>query len=273
MTDLLHDRVPPLDATVRTRIAPAPSGDLHVGNVRAALYNWALAHRHGGTFLLRIEDTDRSRATNEAAAALQEVLRWVGLGWDEGPGIGGPHAPYRASERLELYAAAAAHLERSGAVYRCYCTAEELAERRAAAAAAGRPPGYDGRCRLLTSADRDGFEAAGRSHVLRFAVPAGSTTWHDLVRGPITIRHEDIPDFTITRGDGHPLYVLATAVDDAAMGVTHVVRGEDLIAATPRQLALYQALGHPRERWPAFGHLPLIVGEDGKPLSKRRGDV
>jgi glutamyl-tRNA synthetase len=258
---------------VRTRIAPAPSGDLHVGNVRTALFNWAFARRSQGRFLLRIEDTDASRASEEATEATMEILRWIGLDWDEGPGVGGPFGPYRQSERRPYYAEAAAKLEASGAAYRCYCTAEELAERNAAARAAGRPPGYDGRCRSLPENARAGYEAQGRGHVLRFPMPPGRTTWTDLVRGEITVEHDQIPDFTLTRSDGGPLYVLAAAVDDMAMGLTHIARGEDLLSATPRQLALYAALGHPREQWPQFAHLPLIVADDGKPLSKRNGEV
>jgi glutamyl-tRNA synthetase len=244
-----------------------------VGNVRTALFSWALARRHGGTFLLRVEDTDRSRVTDEAYEAALEVLHWIGIDWDEGPGIGGPHAPYRQSERLPIYAEAAERLRASGAAYPCYCTPAELAERREQARAANRPPGYDGRCRRLTADERAAFEAEGRTSVLRFWMPDGTTTWNDLVRGEITIDHANVPDFAITRSDGHPLYLLAAAVDDIAMGLTHIVRGEDLVTATPRQLALYAALGHPQERWPAFAHLPLIIGADKAPLSKRHGEV
>jgi len=273
MTAVRHLAVPPVDATMRTRFAPAPSGDLHVGNVRTALYSWALARRHGGTFLLRVEDTDRSRVSDEAFAAALEILHWLGLDWDEGPEVGGPHAPYRQSERLEVYREAAARLLADGAAYRCYCSPAELAERREADRAAGRPPGYDGRCRSLTHEQRAVSEAEGRTSVVRFRMPDGSTTWADLVRGEITIEHAQIPDFALTRSDGHPLYLLAAATDDVAMGLTHILRGEDLVAATPRQLALYAALGCPQERWPAFGHLPLIVGADHAPLSKRHGEV
>jgi glutamyl-tRNA synthetase len=268
-----HLSNPPMDRAMRTRFAPAPSGDLHVGNVRTALFSWALARRHGGTFILRVEDTDRSRVSDEAYARALEILQWIGISWDEGPGIGGPHAPYRQSERLPIYAEAAERLRASGAVYPCYCTPAELAERREEAKAAGRPPGYDGRCRYLTDEQRAAFEAEGRTSVLRFWMPDGSTTWNDLVRGEITIDHANVPDFAITRSDGHPLYLLAAGVDDVIMGLTHIVRGEDLVTATPRQLALYAALGHPQDRWPAFAHLPLIVGDDGKPLSKRHGEV
>jgi len=273
MTAVRHLAVPPMDATMRTRFAPAPSGDLHVGNVRTALYSWALARRHGGTFLLRVEDTDRSRVSDASFAAALEVLHWLGLDWDEGPEVGGPHAPYRQSERLEVYREAADRLLADRAAYRCYCTPAELAERREADRAAGRPPGYDGRCRSLTDEQRAAFEAEARTSVVRFRMPEGSTTWADLVRGEITIEHAQIPDFALTRSDGHPLYLLAAATDDVAMGLTHILRGEDLVAATPRQLALYAALGCPQERWPAFGHLPLIVGADHAPLSKRHGEV
>lgn len=274
MTHVRHLAHPPLDGSLRARIAPAPSGDLHVGNVRTALYNWALARRHGGTFLLRVEDTDRSRVTDEAYEALQDVLHWVGLAWDEGPGVGGPHAPYRQSERLPVHRAALDRLLASGAAYKAFDTPEELAAQREEQRRAGKPPRYDGsRWRLLAPDQIAGLSAGGRPHVIRFAMPSGATTWDDLVRGEITIDHAQIPDFALTRSDGHPLYVLAAAVDDIAMGLTHIVRGEDLVAATPRQLALYSALEYPPSRWPAFGHLPLIVGSDNAPLSKRNGEV
>ncbi len=220
-----------------------------------------------------MEDTDRSRVTDEAYEAALEILQWIGIHWDEGPNVGGPHAPYRQSERLPVYAQAAARLRDEGAAYPCYCTPAELAQRREEDRAAGRPPGYDGRCRYLTAEQRAAFEAEGRTSVLRFWMPDGTTTWNDLVRGEITIDHANVRDFAITRSDGHPLYLLAAAVDDVAMGLTHIVRGEDLVTATPRQLALYAALGHPQERWPAFAHLPLIIGADNAPLSKRHGEV
>jgi len=272
--DVRHDRVPPLDSTLRVRIAPAPSGELHVGNVRAALFNWALARRHGGTFLLRVEDTDASRVTDAFVEAAQRDLAWVGLDWDEGPGVGGPFAPYRQSERSALYVAAVERLLASGAAYRAFDTAEELARARAQAGEARRAYRYDGsRWQSLSAAESAARAGAGEPFVVRFAMPPGSTTWTDLVRGEVTIAHAEIPDFTLTRADGAPLYLLAAAVDDVAMGLTHIVRGEDLIAAVPRQLALYAALGHPVERWPAFAHLPLINGPDGRPLSKRNGET
>jgi glutamyl-tRNA synthetase len=249
---------------VRTRFAPAPSGDLHVGNVRTGLFSWAVARQAGGKFVYRIEDTDATRATDEAFHAAVDVLRWLGLDWDEGPVVGGPHAPYRQSERFEVYAGVVAQLQEGGHAYPCFCTAEEIAARKASRG--DKTPGYDGFCRTRT----DHPEGPA---TMRFRMPEGSTTWDDLVRGEITIDHKDVPDFTILRTNGHPLYMLAATVDDVLMGMTHIVRGEDLIAATPRQMAMYAALGVAREDFPKFGHLPLIVGEDGKPLSKRNGEV
>jgi glutamyl-tRNA synthetase len=252
-------------AEVRTRFAPAPSGDLHVGNVRTGLFSWAVARQAGGKFVYRIEDTDASRATDEAFHAAVDVLRWLGLDWDEGPVVGGPAAPYRQSERFEVYAGVVAQLQESGAAYPCYCTPEDITARKASRG--DKTPGYDGFCRDRTDVPE------GVAPTMRFRMPDGSTTWDDLVRGEITIEHKDVPDFTIMRSNGHPLYMLAATVDDVLMGMTHIVRGEDLTAATPRQMAMYAAMGVPRESFPRFGHLPLIVGDDGKPLSKRNGEV
>ena len=258
--------------TVRTRIAPAPSGSIHVGNARTALYNWLLARRHGGVFVLRVEDTDQSRVTQDAFDAVIEDLRWLGLSWDEGPGVGGDYGPYRQSERSDRYRAVTAALEDANHLYRCYCTAGELAQRRASAHAARRTPGYDGRCRNLTDSERAAFESEGRSHALRFRTPEGRTiAFVDVVRGPIATRTDQIPDFVVQRSDGSPTYMLAAAVDDVAMEITHIVRGEDLVAATPRQLLIREAMGVTDP--PVFAHLPLLVAPDGKPLSKRWGDV
>ena len=259
------------DRTVRTRFAPAPSGDLHVGNVRTGLFSWAVARRFGGAFVYRIEDTDASRATDEAFHAAVDVLRWLGLDWDEGPVVGGPHTPYRQSERFEVYAGVAAQLQEQGAAYPCYCTPEEITARKGARG--DKTPGYDGHCRTLDPSEAEGFRAEGREPIVRFRMPEGSTTWDDLVRGEITIDHKDVPDFTILRSNGHPLYMLAATVDDVLMGMTQIVRGEDLISATPRQMAMYTALGVAPEDFPQFAHLPLIVGDDNKPLSKRNGEV
>ena len=257
---------------IRTRIAPAPSGSIHVGNARTALYNWLFARKHGGVFVLRIEDTDAKRATEEAYAAVIEDLRWLGLGWDEGPEAGGEFGPYRQSERLDRYSAACLQLIDAGHAYRCYCTAQELEQRRKAAMVERRTPGYDGRCRRLSDAERDAFEAEGRDFAVRFAVPPKRTiTFEDVVRGPIATETTQIPDFVIQRSDGSPTYMLAAAVDDALMGITHIIRGEDLIAATPRQLLLREAMAV--SDVPVFAHLPLLVDEKGKPLSKRWGDV
>ncbi len=258
--------------TVRTRIAPAPSGSIHVGNARTALYNWLLARRNGGVFVLRVEDTDQSRVSQDAFDAVIEDLRWLGLGWDEGPGAGGAYGPYRQSERSDRYRAVAAALEEEGHVYRCYCSAEELAQRRASAQAARRTPGYDGRCRNLTDAEHAAFESEGRSYALRFRVPEDRTiAFDDVVRGPIATRSDQIPDFVVQRSDGSPTYMLAAAVDDVLMKITHIVRGEDLVAATPRQLLIREAMGATDA--PVFAHLPLLVTPEGKPLSKRWGEV
>lgn len=259
-------------SAVRTRIAPAPSGSIHVGNARTALYNWLYARKHGGVFILRVEDTDAKRATDEAYRAVIEDLRWLGLEWDEGPETGGEFGPYRQSERLERYDAAAKQLIAGGHAYRCYCTAEELEERRKVAMAERKTPGYDGRCRNLSDEERAAFEAEGREFAVRFAVPPDRTiTFEDQVRGVISTETKQIPDFVILRSDGSPTYMLAAAVDDALMNVTHIIRGEDLVAATPRQLLLREAMAIGDV--PVFAHLPLLVDEKGKPLSKRWGDV
>lgn len=255
---------------VRVRFAPAPSGSLHVGNARTALFNWAYARHNEGVMVLRIEDTDVSRATEEALHELMDVLRWLGVDWDEGPETGGPFAPYRQSERMDRYKHAVDVLVTGGHAYRCYCTPEELEERRKAALAAGKPPGYDRRCRYLSDLDRAKFEGEGRAHAMRFAVPeAGETVFADLVRGEVRFEHAQISDFIILRSNGSPTYLLAAANDDLEMEITHVIRGEDLLSATPRQILLYHAMGS-RTR-PEFAHLPLLVGADRQPLSKRHG--
>jgi glutamyl-tRNA synthetase len=257
---------------VRTRIAPAPSGSIHVGNARTALYNWLYARQNDGVFVLRVEDTDQSRVSEESYQAVLTDLRWLGLEWDEGPEVDGPHAPYRQSERFDRYDTALEHLVGREAAYPCYCTPEELDARRKAAQAERRTPGYDGRCRNLTAEERAAFEAEGRKSSIRFKVPAGrSVSFDDVVRGTVTTETAQIPDFVIRRSDGTPTYMLAVTVDDVEMDITHVIRGEDLMAATPRQLLMREALGV--EEVPVFGHLPLLVDEKGRPLSKRWGDV
>ncbi|SDT18826.1 glutamyl-tRNA synthetase [Nocardioides scoriae] len=254
---------------VRVRMAPSPTGSPHVGLARTALYNWAFARHHGGTFVFRIEDTDLARNTQESYDGLFEVMRWLGLDWDEGPDVGGPHAPYRQSERSEIYTDALARLKGSSRTYDCYCTNEEVDARRKASGS--KVMGYDGFCRELTPEQVAAFEAEGRAPVVRFRMPDGEITFDDLVRGEITFSTEHVPDFALARANGQPLYTLVNPVDDALMEITHVLRGEDLLSSTPRQVALYDALvevgiatGTPR-----FGHLPYVMGQGNKKLSKR----
>ena len=256
--------------TVRTRFAPAPSGSIHVGNARTALFSWLTARHHGGQFVLRVEDTDASRVTEEAVHGLIESLRWLGIDWDEGPDVGGPHAPYRQSQRIDVYHEHAERLVAQGDAYRCYCTPEELEERRKSALARGEAPGYDGRCRNLTDAEPAAFEAQGRPFALRFAMPERDFTVADLVKGEVHFGPGDLKDFIILRSDGSPTFLLAVAVDDLLMGVTHVIRGDDLLAAAPRNVAVMQALGGTP---PEYAHLPQVLGQDGKPLSKRHGST
>ena len=258
---------------VRVRFAPSPSGDLHVGNIRTALYDWAFARATGGVFVLRIEDTDASRVLPEYIDSAQETLRWLGLDWDEGPGAGGPFGPYLQSERLGIYADWLQRFLSGGHAYYCYCTPEELQARREAARQAGGPSGYDGHCRILSADQVADYRAEGRRPVVRFRMPEGSTTFTDLVRGEVTFDHAHVPDFVLARADGAPLYTLAVAVDDVLMEITHVVRGEDLLSSTPRQIAVYGAMGVAPERFPLFAHLPYVLGANGQRLSKRNGVV
>jgi glutamyl-tRNA synthetase len=257
---------------VRVRMAPSPTGSPHVGLVRTALYNWAFARHHGGTFVFRIEDTDVARNTQESYDNLLDLFHWLGLQWDEGPEVGGDYGPYRQSERFEIYADAARRLHEAGRAYHCYCTQEELEERNERARAEGRTPGYDGHCRELSPEQVSAFEAEGRSPVLRFRMPDRAITFTDLVRGEITFQPENVPDYVLVRGTGHPLYTLVNPVDDALMEITHVLRGEDLLSSTPRQIALYDALaeiGVGNGTTPQFGHLPYVMGQGNKKLSKR----
>jgi glutamyl-tRNA synthetase/nondiscriminating glutamyl-tRNA synthetase len=253
------------------RFAPSPTGHLHVGNARTALFNWLVARRHGGRFILRIEDTDTERSTRASEAAILEDLRWLGLDWDEGPDVGGPHAPYRQSERGPGYAAAADALVRLGRAYRCFCTADQLDADRRQALAAGRPPRYSGRCSTIDPAVALARVEGGEAAALRFAVPANrDVTFRDLVRGDVTFNTAVIGDPVIVRSDGRPAYNFAVVIDDAAMGISHVVRGEDHISNTPRQLMVYDALGLAP---PSFAHLSLVLGADHTPLSKRHGST
>jgi glutamyl-tRNA synthetase len=255
--------------SVRVRFAPSPTGHLHVGGARTALYNYLFARGQKGTFILRIEDTDAARSTEESLNAIFDSMRWLGLSWDEGPDVGGTHGPYFQSQRGELYRRHAAVLEAAGCAYRCYCTAAELEERRQEQLKRGEPPRYDGRCRTLDAAARARFEAEGRPAAIRFALPAGGTSaWDDVVRGPVTFQNEVLDDFVLLRSDGLPTYNFACVVDDHALEITHVIRGDDHISNTPRQLLLYQASGWPP---PRFAHVPMILGADGSRLSKRHG--
>ena len=256
--------------TVRVRFCPSPTGTPHVGLVRTALFNWAYARHTGGSFVFRIEDTDAARDSAESYAAILDALRWLGLDWDEGPEVGGPYAPYRQSERGDFYREVIAKLRDAGEVYEAYSTPEEVEARHLAA---GRNPklGYDNHDRTLTAAERAQFDAEGRKPVLRLRMPDEDLTWTDLVRGETTFAAGVVPDFAITRASGDPLYTLVNPVDDAAMKITHVLRGEDILPSTPRQLALYQALIRigVAERTPEFAHLPSVLGEGNKKLSKR----
>ena len=257
---------------VKTRLEPAPSGSIHVGNARTGLFCWLFARHHGGSFVLRIADTDAKRVSEENYQAVLEDLTWLGLQWDEGPEVGGPHGPYRQSERFHLYTEKANELLEKGYAYPCYCTPEELELERKTAHSEGRAPGYSGRCRNLTEEQRRAFEAEGRTSSLRFAVPADRTiTFADAVLGELSTDLGRTPDFVVQRSDGTPTYMLAVTVDDIAMGITHVIRGNDLVASTARQLLLREAFG--ATETPVFAHLPLLVSTEGKPLSKRWGDV
>ena len=252
----------------RVRFAPSPTGYLHVGGARTALFNWLFARRHGGTFILRIEDTDTERSSDEMVAGILESMRWLGLEWDEGPGIGGPHAPYFQTQRFERHKAVAHQLLAAGAAYKCYCSPERLKEQRDAAEKAGGAWKYDRACLKLSADEQKRFEASGVQPALRFKVPAGKTSYTDHVRGHIEVDHEQIEDFVILRSSGLPIYHLSVVADDIDMGITHVIRGDDHISNTPKHILLWQALGRTP---PEFAHVPLILGTDKKKLSKRHG--
>ncbi|MDZ4265107.1 MAG: glutamate--tRNA ligase [Mycobacterium sp.] len=257
-------------STVRVRFCPSPTGTPHVGLIRTALFNWAYARHTGGTFVFRIEDTDAQRDSTESYAALLDALRWLGLDWDEGPEIGGPYEPYRQSQRSQIYRDVLDRLVAAGEAYEAYSTADEVEARHLAA---GRNPklGYDNFDRDLTDAQRAAFRAEGRNPVLRLRMPDTDLSWNDLVRGRTTFPAGSVPDFALTRGSGDPLYTLVNPVDDALMKITHVLRGEDIMPSTPRQIALYQALIRIgiAEQVPEFAHLPSVLGDGNKKLSKR----
>ena len=261
---------PPLQGMpVVTRFAPSPTGELHLGNARTALFNQLLARRAGGRFLLRIEDTDSERSHDAHTQGLMADLRWLGIEWDAGPDREDNRGPYRQSQRAALYTRELAALERAGALYPCFCTTLELSLSRRAQLAAGRPPRYAGTCRELAEAERARRVAAGEPATLRFRVPAGERIeFLDLVHGPQSFLSDDLSDFVVRRADGSAAFFFSNAVDDARMGVTLVLRGEDHLTNTPRQLLILAALALPP---PAYGHVALLVGADGAPLSKRHG--
>jgi glutamyl-tRNA synthetase len=255
---------------VRVRFCPSPTGTPHVGLIRTALFNWAYARHTGGDFVFRLEDTDAERDSEESYLALLDALSWLGLNYDEGPEVGGPYGPYRQSERRDIHRDVVAQLVAAGEVYEAYSTAEEVEARHLAA---GRNPklGYDNFDRELTDDQRDAYRAQGRRPVLRLRMPDEAISWLDLVRGETTFAPGSVPDYALTRASGDPLYTLVNPVDDALMKITHVLRGDDLLSSTPRQIALYAALMRigVAERIPEFGHLPAVLGEGTKKLSKR----
>ena len=258
---------------VKVRFAPSPTGDLHVGNIRTALFDWAYARHTGGTFLFRIEDTDTTRVTDEYIQAAIDTLKWLGLNWDEGPEVGGDNGPYLQSQRLDIYAKWAQTFLDNKDAYHCYCSPDELEAVREAQRKANVAPGYNGHCRDLTAEQIAAYKSEGRGAVVRMRMPEGTTTFVDEIRGEVTFDHAFVPDFVLVRADGSPLYTLAVAVDDVLMKVTHVLRGEDLLSSTPRQIRVYQAMGVKIEDYPVFAHLPFVMGQDNAKLSKRNGEV
>ena len=257
--------------SVRVRFAPSPTGALHIGGLRTALFNWLFARHHGGVFVLRIEDTDRTRYVEGSVELLMSGLRWLGLDWDEGPGVGGPFAPYFQSERLALYREAGAALVASGDAYPCWCSPDRLAGVRREQQARGEPPRYDRHCRAIPPDEAAARVAGGEPHVIRFKVPDGETiVVHDLLRGAIEFESDNLDDFILLKSDGFPTYHLANVVDDHAMRITHVLRADEWLPSAPRHLLLYRAFGH---QPPELAHLPQVLGADRKKLSKRHGDA
>ena len=254
---------------VRVRFAPSPTGALHLGGARTALFNWLFARHHGGTFILRIEDTDQTRSTAEAVKAIYDGMDWLGLDWDEGPKVDGPYGPYYQTQRLNIYKEHIEKLLKEGKAYRCFCTAEELDRKRKEAAERKEAPKYDGTCRKLSTEEINQKMEAGISHVIRFMMPAGEVTEvDDLVRGKVRFENDVLDDFVILKSDGFPTYNFAAVIDDHLMDITHVIRGDDHLSNTPRQIVLYQAFGF---NLPQFAHIPMILGADKARLSKRHG--
>lgn len=256
---------------IRVRFAPSPTGKLHVGGARTAIFNWAFARAHHGSFILRIDDTDPTRSTEENTQIILRAMRWLGLDWDEGEGVGGPHGPYRQTDRLELYRKAAEQLVAEGKAYPCFCTPEKLAADREAARKRHDPfQGYQRTCRNIDPAEAQARIAAGEPYTMRIKVPLdrGDVVINDAVHGKVTFNARELDDFILIRTDGTPTYNFTTVVDDAMMGITHVIRGDDHLSNTPRQVMVYEALGYPT---PTFAHISMILGSDGKKLSKRHG--
>src|SRR5215203_1481465 len=258
------------DTQIRVRYAPSPTGRLHVGGVRTALFNWLFARKNGGTFVLRIEDTDLERSTEESVEQLERSMRWIGLDWDEGPEVGGPHPPYRQTERFDLYREASRKLLDSGAAYYDFATPEELATLRERARAEGRRPIYTGgNYREMDQGEARERVEAGEPHTVRFKTPReGQTVVEDMIRGPVTFENANLEDFVLMKSTDTPTYNFAATVDDAAMEISHVIRGDDHLSNTPRQILIHEALGNPL---PAFAHVPQVLGPDKKKLSKRHG--
>ncbi|MBI4303077.1 MAG: glutamate--tRNA ligase [Chloroflexi bacterium] len=255
--------------SVRVRYAPSPTGLPHVGNIRTALFNWLFARHHGGTFIVRIEDTDVARRVEGAVEAILDSLRWLGLDWDEGPEAGGNCGPYFQSQRLDLYRQAAERLVIEGNAYRCYCSPQRLEEMRAEQVHRKQPPGYDRRCRNLSGEERHGLEKQGIVPVIRFKVPTeGETRFNDLIRGEVVFANTTLDDFVLIKSDGYPTYHMANIVDDHEMRISHVLRADEWLASTPRHMLLYAAVGY---QPPLFAHLPMILGPDRSKLSKRHG--
>ncbi|MDS1030394.1 glutamate--tRNA ligase [Bacillota bacterium LX-D] len=256
---------------VRLRFAPSPTGPLHIGGARSALFNFLLAKKLGGDFILRIEDTDLERSSRESEENIKNSLKWLGITWNEGIDVGGSHGPYRQTERLDLYRQAADKLLEEGLAYRCYCSEEELAAQREALIAKGELPRYLGNCRHLTPAQEEEYRSQGRKPVIRFRVPDDQLIKiHDLVRGEVTFESNGIGDFVIVKSDGIPTYNFAVVIDDSTMGITHIIRGEEHLSNTPRQVLIYNALGL---KQPQFAHISLILGKDRSKMSKRHGST
>jgi glutamyl-tRNA synthetase len=254
--------------TVRVRFAPSPTGYLHVGGARTALFNWLFARHSGGKFILRIEDTDRDRSKPEYEEAIIRDLQWLGLDWDEGPALGGPYGPYRQTERAPFYRDQLKKLLASGNAYQCFCTHKELEAERSAAQAAGKNYRYSGKCRNLSPKEIETKRGSGQPFSVRLKIKEGATTFKDIIRGDVTVDHAEIDDFILVRSGGEPTYNFVATIDDALMKITHVIRGDDHLSNTPKQILIYQALGMTP---PLFAHIPLILGADHAPLSKRHG--